>query len=391
MTTTPVPARLRAVTREVEPGHDLLAGFDPAGFAWLHHQTRLVTSGVAARLAPDDVDATLAAIAVDDPLALPGTGPIAVGALPFDPDARGELVVPARIAGEVDGRAWITEIGPTPAGPDAVAAPPTRFSVVAPRSRDDWRAAVEQALAAIGRGELEKVVLAREVLIEADTPFDGRDIVRGLVAHQPGSFVYSSVGFVGASPELLVRRNGTVVESRPVAGTTVADSDEALLALAASVKDTREHRYVVDGIVDAIDGLCTELTVEAVPEVAVFGPVAHLATPIRGRLRPPAPSALDLARRLHPTPAVGGTPRSTALEAIRSLEGFDRGRYAGPVGWVDARGDGEWAIALRGAELDGSRARLVAGAGIVAGSDPEAEWAETQAKLEPMLRALVRP
>ena len=391
MTTTPTPARLHAVTREVEPGGDVLDHFDPGGFAWLHHQTRLVTSGVAARLGPDDVDATLAAVAVDDRLELPGTGAIAVGALPFDPDARGELVVPARIVGELGGRAWITEIGPAPADPEIAHGPPTRFSVVAPRSRDDWRAAVEQALDAITRGDLEKVVLAREVLIEADTPFDACDIVRGLVAHQPGSFVYSSGGFVGASPELLVRRAGAIVESRPVAGTTVADSDEALLALAASVKDTREHRYVVDGIVDALSGLCSDLTVEAIPEVAVFGPVAHLATPIRGQLLAPAPSALDLARLLHPTPAVGGTPRAVALDAIRALEGFDRGRYAGPVGWVDSRGDGEWAIALRGAELDGTRARLVAGAGIVAGSDPESEWAETQAKLEPMLRALVRP
>ena len=208
---------------------------------------------------------------------------------------------------------------------------------------------------------------------------------------QPGSFVYASDGFVGASPELLVRRRGEIVESRPVAGTTVADSDEALLALAASVKDTREHRYVVDAIVDTLGAHCSELSVAATPEVAVFGPVAHLATPIHGRLHISQPNALDLARLLHPTPAVGGTPRAAALDAIRALEGFDRGRYAGPVGWVDARGDGEWAIALRGAELDGARARLVAGAGIVAGSDPDAEWAETQAKLEPMLRALVRP
>ncbi len=213
-------------------------------------------------------------------------------------------------------------------------------------------------------------MLAREVLVEADTAFDPHDIVRGLVASQPGSFVYASAGFVGASPELLVRRDGDVVESRPVAGTTVADSDDALRALAVSVKDTREHRFVVDGIVDVLAPRCGELHADAVPEVAVFGPVAHLATPIRGRLLTPAPSALDLARLLHPTPAVGGTPRPEALDAIRELEGFDRGRYAGPVGWVDARGDGEWAIALRGAELDGARARLVAGAGIVAGSDP---------------------
>jgi menaquinone-specific isochorismate synthase len=391
MTTTPVPARLRARTREIEPGDDPLGGFDPHGFAWLHHGTRLVTSGVAARVAANDVGALLAAVDVDDPVGLPGTGAVAVGALPFDPDATGELVLPARVHGVHDGRAWITEIGTREVAPAVAVAPPTRFHVAAPRTRDEWRVAVERALAAIHSGELEKVVLAREVLIEADAAFDAHEIVRGLVASQPGSFVYASQGFVGASPELLVRRIGDVVESRPVAGTTVADSDAALLALAVSVKDTNEHRFVVDGIVDVLGARCTELHADAVPEVAVFGPVAHLATPIRGRLAAPVPSALDLAALLHPTPAVGGTPRRAALDAIRALEGFDRGRYAGPVGWVDARGDGEWAIALRGAELDGARARLVAGAGIVAGSDPDAEWAETQAKLEPMLRALVRP
>jgi isochorismate synthase len=391
VTTTGVPARLRAVTREVDPADDALEGFDPHGFAWLHHGTRLVTSGVAARVAAADASAVLTGADADDPLELPGTGAVAVGALPFDPDAEGELVVPARVHGKRDGRAWITEIGPGPQPVPSAVVAPTRFEVGAPRTRGDWRAAVERALAAIDAGVLEKVVLAREVLVVADTPFDAREVVRGLVASQPGSFVYASAGFVGASPELLVRRSGAVVESRPVAGTTVADSDEALLALAASVKDTREHRYVVDGIIEVLTPRCTELHADPVPEVAVFGPVAHLATPIRGRLAPPAPSALDLARALHPTPAVGGTPGPAALAAIRDLEGFDRGRYAGPVGWVDARGDGEWAIALRGAELDGTRARLVAGAGIVAGSDPDAEWAETQAKLEPMLRALVRP
>ena len=235
------------------------------------------------------------------------------------------------------------------------------------------------------------MVLAREVLVEADTPFDVRDVARRLATQQPGCFVYASDGMVGASPELLVRRLGSTVESRPVAGTTVADSEAALHALAASVKDTREHQFVVESIAQELERLCDQLEVAPGPDVAVFGPVAHLATPIRGRLRAPIPSALELAHLLHPTPAVAGTPRGAALEVIRQLEGFDRGRYAGPVGWVDARGDGEWAIALRGAELHGTQARLVAGAGIVAGSDPDAEWAETQAKLEPMLRALVRP
>jgi menaquinone-specific isochorismate synthase len=391
MTTTPARARLQAVTREIEIGRDRLAALEPSDFAWLHHQTRLVATGVAARVAPDDVDAALAAVDADDPLALPGTGAIAVGAMPFDPSAPGELVIPARVFGEVDGRAWITEIGASGAEPHAVTAPPSRFSVVAPRSRAEWDTAVKAALGAIERGDLAKVVLAREVLIEADAPFDLVDVLRRLRAQQLGCFVYASDGLVGASPELLVRRAGTTVESRPVAGTTVADNEEALRALAHSAKDNREHNFVVEAIAESLGRVCRDLEVGMVPDVAVFGPVAHLATPIRGELTDPAPSALELARLLHPTPAVGGTPRAAALAAIPALEGFDRGRYAGPVGWVDARGNGEWAIALRCAELDGTRARLVAGAGIVEGSDPAAEWAETQVKLEPMLRALVRP
>jgi menaquinone-specific isochorismate synthase len=391
VTAPPVTARLRAITREVEVGDDLLARFDGRGFAWLHHGTRFVASGVAARVAPEDVARTLGSIEADDPIGLPGTGPLAVGALPFDPEAPGTLVVPARIEGELDGRAWVTDIDTDTPEPAPPSSRPTRFTVAAPRTQAQWRESVERALDAIAHGELEKVVLAREVLIDADAPFDVRDVARRLVAQQPGSFVYAIEGFVGASPELLVRRTGSVVESRPVAGTTLADSEESVLALAASVKDTREHRFVVDGIEAILSNACEELAVDVTPEVAVFGPVAHLATPIRGRLRAPAPTALELARSLHPTPAVGGTPLSAALVAIRALEGFDRGPYAGPVGWVDGRGDGEWAIALRGAELRGPHARLVAGAGIVAGSVPDAEWAETQAKLEPMLRALIRP
>jgi len=402
VTSTPAPARLRAVTREVTREvasvtdlDALIATCGAHDFAWLHHDVRIVATGVAARVSAADVTDALASIDVDDPIGLPGTGAIAVGALPFDPDRVGELVIPARIHGESGGRAWVTEIGP--AADDVVVEHdgPARFTVAATRTRAEFETIVERAIDAIDRGEIEKVVLAREVVVEADQPFDVRDVLARLVHQQPGCFVYASDGLVGASPELLVRRTGNVVESRPVAGTAVAEGDESLRRLAASVKDTNEHRFVVDEIVDALAPVCTTLDAGD-PEVAVFGPIAHLATPVRGELRsevggPDAPDALALARLLHPTPAVGGTPRLAALDAIRELEGFDRGRYAGPVGWVDARGDGEWAIALRGAELSGTRARLVAGAGIVAGSDPAAEWAETQAKLEPMLRALVRP
>ncbi|HEX5588198.1 MAG TPA: isochorismate synthase [Acidimicrobiia bacterium] len=391
MTTAPAPPQLFATTREVEATDDLLARIDASGFAWLHHDTRIVANGVAARVAVDDVHDLLASITVDDEVELPAVGPLAVGALPFDPVVPGELVIPSIVVAHVDGRAFETRIGDGEASRSPSSAP-TRFVVDATRSPSHWRAMVERALESIDAGGIDKVVLAREVVIEGDAPFDVGAIVRRLTTQQPGSFVYASEGLVGASPELLARRVGDRVESRPMAGTTVVDGDAASLrALAESVKDQREHRYVVDAITEALEPVCTELEIGVIPEIAVFGHVAHLATPFRGRLHAPAPSALALARLLHPTPAVGGTPTMAAVEAIRELEGFDRGRYAGPVGWVDARGDGEWAIALRGAEIDGSRARLVAGAGIVAGSDPDAEWAETQAKFEPMLRALVRP
>jgi menaquinone-specific isochorismate synthase len=375
----------------MQPDSDPLGGLGTDDFVWWHHETRLVATGAVARVAPDDVAEALAAIDVDDPIGIPGTGALAVGALPFDPAADGRLVIPARVVGEVEGRAWVTEIGSATGNGASVSVLPSRFHVVASRTRAHWDDAVRAALELIARGELAKIVLAREVLVEADAPFDVVDVLRRLRTQQLGCFVYASAGLVGASPELLARRNGNTVESRPVAGTTVADTEEALYALAHSAKDNREHGFVVDAIADALTPVCRDLEVGMVPDVAVFGPVAHLATPIRGRLVDPAPSALELARLLHPTPAVGGTPRLAALATIPGLEGFDRGRYAGPVGWVDANGNGEWAIALRCAELDGARARLVAGAGIVDGSDPAAEWAETQVKLEPMLRALVRP
>ena len=174
-------------------------------------------------------------------------------------------------------------------------------------------------------------------------------------------------------------------------GGTLVLGDESADTLRRSGKDAREHRVVVDAIVDALRPHCTTLDVADRPEVDTFAEVAHLATPLYGALRAPAPDALALARLLHPTPAVAGTPTDAALALIAALETSGRGCYAGPVGWVDARGDGEWAVALRGAALDGVHAVLHAGAGIVAGSNADAEWVETQAKLEPMLRALVRP
>ena len=400
-----VAAALTSRTRLLDGPGDPLAGFGEGGFAWLRHGAGLATAGVAARLrvslddASEQVAALLAGIESDDPLALPGTGPIAVGALPFAPGRPGELVVPAVVTGFTrDGQGWVTETGPVLAAarPHPVTDEPARFVVDPTSGRDDWMAAVEAALARIADGPLAKVVLAREVLVEADRPFAMAAVVERLRHLHRSSFTYAFGGFVGASPELLVRRRGDRVISQPMAGTvprgeTVSDDRRLSRRLETSDKDRSEHRLVVDAILAALGPVCRSLYAGDGPEVVRLATVSHLATTVTGRLLTTDPSVLELARLLHPTPAVGGIPRADALAAITTLERFDRGLYAGPVGWVDSRGDGDWAVALRCATLDGARARLAAGAGIVAGSDPAAEWTETQAKLEPMLHALVRP
>jgi menaquinone-specific isochorismate synthase len=249
----------------------------------------------------------------------------------------------------------------------------------------DWHDMVVEALQLIATNKLEKVVLARRVTIDADAPFDISSALRLLCASQPGCIVYADEGFLGATPELLVRRRGGAITSRPLAGTATSVEH-----LRASRKDAYEHDLVVRDVVDTLARSCRGVRVDG-PAAVQFTDIAHLATTVTGDLDDEHSSALDLALALHPTPAVAGTPTDAALATIRRLESTPRGNYAGPCGWVDAKGDGEFVVALRCAELDGAHAHLYAGAGIVAGSDPGAEWAETQSKLEPMLRALVRP
>jgi isochorismate synthase len=255
-----------------------------------------------------------------------------------------------------------------------------------------WRAAVASALDEIAAGRLDKVVLAREAVVEADRPFPRAALLRRLRAREAGTLLYASDGFLGASPELLVSRRGATAVSRPMAGTaalgaTAAEADD-LARLADSPKEAVEHRLVVEAVAEGLAKVADRVEVGR-PEVVRLTTVAHLATEVAATLTEPLPSALELAGLLQPTPAVAGTPRDAALAAIAALEPFDRGRYAGPVGWVDAAGDGEWAVALRCAELHGRRARLLAGAGIVPGSDPDAEWAETEHKLKAMLEVLL--
>lgn len=391
MTSVAHPApNLRAVTRPFDPPDDLLDARDADGFAWLFEGRGLVTAGTAAVVDAGAADALLADVESDDPLQWPGTGPIAVGALGFDPERPAQLVVPSTVVGRTDdGRGWITQVGDASAGlrvPPPSGPAPSRWTTTLRSDQQEWRRWVDAVLVAIARGDVEKVVLAREVLVEADRPLSPSRLLERLQRAQPGCFVHYADGLIGASPELLVRKVGTAVESRPMAGTARVGDD--LAALRESRKDGREHRFVVDGVTTALAPVCESLDVAPEPLTCAFASVGHLTTPVRGVLASPAPTALGLARRLHPTAAVAGTPVPVALELIRTLEPTPRGRYAGPVGWVDGRGDGEWALALRGAELDGNVARLRAGAGIVAGSEPDAEWAETTAKLEPMLDAI---
>ena len=390
MTTTPLALRrMRAITRAIDPPDDLLDALGPGGFAWLRDGRGFVTSGIAARVCAHDAVALLGDIDHQDEVARSGVGPLAVGALPFAPGAEGSLVIPARVIGRDEfGHGWITELDPEPQAAIADTSSPEHFTVSETTSAAGWKTAVDTALVAIDRGELDKVVLARRVEVTADRPFDLRTVLARLRAQQPDCFVYADGDLVGATPELLLRRVGTTLTSQPMAGSAGADDPIGLARLAASAKDAREHRPVVDAIVATLAPLCSDLAADDEPVIVHLATIAHLASRITGTLRSPAPDALTIARALHPTPAVGGVPLRAALEAIDRLEDAPRGRYAGPVGWVDARGDGEWAVALRGATIDGATALLHAGAGIVAGSVAADEWRETEAKLAPMMRAL---
>jgi len=410
------PSRLVARTARIDgTAADLLAVAGDDGLLFQREGAGLAAQGVAlripvpGRLDPSETAAAVAdaltGIDVDDEVGLPGCGPVAIGALPFDASAPGGLIVPKMVVGRAaDGTTWVTHIG-VPSAPMPVvellspvtdARPPDGFTLTSSMHHADFCRLVEATVADIAAGRFEKVVLARQVEVEANGPIIVSDVLARLRALFPACMVFSVDGFVGASPELLVRRMGRLVRSHPLAGTVPRsgdpDADARLAAgLLGSDKERHEHAVVVEAVAETLRPHCTRLDVPDVPSIVPLRNVSHLGTLIEGELAQPAPSALELAARLHPTPAVAGTPRHAALERIVAVEGFDRGRYAGPVGWVDANGDGEWAVGIRSATLDGNRARLVAGVGVVADSDPEAELAETQLKLQALLAAVVRP
>jgi len=403
---TPLVAR----TRRVDHDLDLLELAGSDGVLLERARTGVAGRGVAARVPVRDIEEVLDSIEVDDPVGVPGTGAVAFGALPFEADPGSPLVIPELVWGRADdGTRWVTTIGPAdrpPADPAGLCTPiereggalPRQVTVRPVRSADWWCELVASATKAMRDampGELTKVVLAREVLVEADVPFDRATLLRRLRAAFPGCFLFHVDGFLGASPELLVGRAGDVVRAQPMAGTAPRGGDPAADArlaagLLASATYRHEHQITIDMVFDTLIPWCSYLDYEPEPSVVGVANLQHLATLVEGRLSQPAPSIIELVEALHPTPAVNGWPREPARAWIRAHEGFDRGRYAGTVGWVDGRGNGTFAVSIRCADVDGTTARVVAGNGIVADSDPDAELAETQVKLLALLSALTR-
>ncbi len=349
--------------------------------------------------------AVAAAAVVRDDVRRPGSGLVCFGSFPFADDSAepARLVVPSCVLARRDGRSWLTTVTPEPHLPPAE--PPSAASEPVAPTRvvfadgavplADYASAVSEAVRRIAVGEVDKVVLARDLFASADAPIDARWLLRRLAERYENTWVFAVAGLVGATPELLVRRDQGLVTSRVLAGTIRRTGDDAKdLALAASLarssKDLEEHEYAVRSVAEALAPHCSSMNVPEAPFVLHLPNVMHLATDVAAVAADDV-SSLALAASLHPTAAVGGTPTADAVRLIGELEHMDRGRYAGPVGWMDASGDGAWGIALRCGALaaeDPSQIRLYAGCGIVAGSDPESEVAESVAKLVPMRDAL---
>ena len=391
---------MRAVSRPLDREVDLNDIARGDGYLFVRDDVGVAGRGVAARVAIDDVAAFLASIDHDDQA--DGALPLALGVVPFKPGTPCELIVPAMtVVKAADGRRWVTTIDGAAEDLDTPPRPQPNaqsFTTEPLTPVDHYLSAVASARDAVREGRLIKAVIAREICVSSGAPIDIHAVLMRLRSSFGSSYRYSIDGFVGAMPELLVSVTGNTVRAHPFAGTTPRTGDpdtdkRAAAELLASAKNQTEHRVVIDMIHDTLLPWCSYLDWEPEPSIVAVANVQHLGTRMEGHLSDPRPNVLELVRVLAPTPAVGGFPRAEALELIEQVEGFDRGRYAGSVGWVDAAGDGTWAVALRCAEFSDDRrsARLVAGGGIVAESEPLAELAETQAKFQAMLSAIVRP
>ncbi|HEY7704433.1 MAG TPA: isochorismate synthase [Acidimicrobiia bacterium] len=304
----------------------------------------------------------------------------ALASFTFDPDVAGSIVIVAQQTAMRREGQWSVY-----SANGAAQAPPTP-QWDAPGGDDEavFIRRVQDALSAISSGSLSKVVMARSVEVRFADPLDRHAVLASLTSRYPQGHTFLLEGLMGSSPELLVERRASQVRSVALAGSVAIEAGGERLT--ASAKEAEEHRLTADWVESKLRAVAPGITRSAV-EVVEFGPALHLATAFVGDLVSPV-EVMDLVAALHPTPAVAGVPADEAMALIRQAEGAMRGRYGGPIGWFDPAGDGEWAIALRCAYLNGAHARLLAGAGVVAGSDPEAELAETTYKLETMQMAL---
>ena len=328
-----------------------------------------------------------------------GTGPVLFASFSFDRNQESVLVIPKVVVGQKGLQSWITWIGDTaqPLLPES----PAKISQGAFTFRDGsistaaWKERVAQAITRIETTKVDKVVLARDLVATTNTDIDARPILKKLASEYPSTWTFAVDGLVGATPELLLRLSRGMVTSRVLAGTIPKTGDDAKdLALAASLarssKDLEEHEYAVRSVAEALEPFCSSTNVPESPFVLHLANVMHLATDVTGALTESKQrvDAFLLLKSLHPSAAVCGTPRNIAFDIIDEIEGMNRGRYAGPVGWIDASGDGELGIALRTGQITGREIRIYAGCGIVAGSNPEKELEESNAKMIPMRSAL---
>jgi menaquinone-specific isochorismate synthase len=328
-----------------------------------------------------------------------GTGPVLFASFSFSSDEESVLIIPQVIVGKKGDKSWITWIGSSPQPDLNVSAPDLIHNSITwdsdEHADDAWKSRVSTAVDRIQSGKLDKVVLARDFTGHSDQDIEPRTILKKLAAEYPSTWNFSVAGLVGATPELLLRLSRKMVTSRVLAGTiSKTGNDERDLALAASLarssKDLEEHLYAVKSVADALEPFCTSTNVPDAPYVLHLANVMHLATDVTGAIAEKLAhvDAFTILEQLHPSAAVCGTPREQAGQLITEIESMSRGRYAGPVGWIDAAGDGELGIALRCGQINGDSIRIFAGCGIVAGSDPDKELAESVAKLVPMRSAL---
>jgi menaquinone-specific isochorismate synthase len=382
------------------------------GMLFVRNGIGVATHGIAARLASRDAREFLASIQIDDSVKAPGSGPVLIGSIPFDSQELHEFVLPKiLVCKSEDGRCWVTAVDieeielahvfESHVSEEFISSSSTTSSsyTVAPGVEiDTYLQAVTVARDAVRSGTITKAVIARDVIVTSTNPIDIRAVLLRLRNSFGTSYQFSIDGFVGASPELLVSILDGEVSSHPLAGTAPRTGDpttdfEIATKLLSSTKNQIEHRIVIDAVHDTLLPWCSYLDWEPEASIVAVANVQHLGTHMSGRLSEPFLHILDAVYALSPTPALGGFPRDKALQLISDVEGMSRGRYGGAVGWFDSKGNGVWAVAIRCAEYSNNNmnARLFAGGGIVADSDPLSELAETQAKLQAMLAAIIRP